>query len=78
MFILTISEWIANLFILSISLFLIVLSCLVLALLFNKSETNPSKVVTADRIKRSEGPFFKHAYPSSKFGRHVCHSVASS
>ena len=35
MFILTISEWIANLFILSISLFLMLLSCLVLALLLD-------------------------------------------
>jgi len=36
MFIFTISEWIANLFILSISVFLIVLSCLVLTLLLDR------------------------------------------
>ena len=55
-----------------------------LTLLFNKSETNPSKVVTADRIKRSEGPFFKLLYELHKiltyvftgklikFGNYVC------
>tara|TARA_R110002074_G_scaffold118312_2_gene250756 strand:- start:1032 stop:1196 length:165 start_codon:yes stop_codon:yes gene_type:complete len=35
MFILTISEWIANLFILSISLFLMLLSCLILVILLD-------------------------------------------
>mgnify|MGYP003633448148 FL=1 len=35
MFILTISEWIANLFILSISLFLMLLSCLILVMLLD-------------------------------------------
>ena len=37
-----------------------------LTLLFNKSKENPSKVVTADRIKRSEGPFFKLLYECHK------------
>ena len=34
--------------------------------LFNKSKENPSKTVTADRIKRSEGPFFKLLYECHK------------
>ena len=34
--------------------------------LFNKSKENPSKAVTLDRIKRSEGPFFKLLYESHK------------
>jgi len=37
-----------------------------LTLIFNKSKENPSKVVTADRIKRSEGPFFKLLYECHK------------
>ena len=37
-----------------------------LTLIFNKSTENPSKVVTADRIKRSEGPFFKLLYECHK------------
>ena len=38
-----------------------------LSLLFNKSKENPLKTVTANRIKRSEGPFFKLLY--------ACHKV---
>ena len=38
-----------------------------LTFLFNKSKENPSKTVTANRIKRSEGPFFKLLY--------VCHKI---
>ena len=34
--------------------------------LFNKSKENPSKAVTLDRIKRSEGPFFKFLYECHK------------
>ena len=34
--------------------------------LFNKSKENPSKTVTLDRIKRSEGPFFKLLYECHK------------
>ena len=34
--------------------------------LFNKSKENPSKTVTADRIKRSEGLFFKLLYECHK------------
>ena len=37
-----------------------------LTLIFNKSKANPSKVVTADRIKRSEGLFFKLLYECHK------------
>ena len=37
-----------------------------LTLIFNKSKENPSKVITADRIKRSEGPFFKLLYECHK------------
>ena len=37
-----------------------------LDLLFNKSNENPSKTVTADRIKRSEGIFFKSLYQGHK------------
>jgi len=37
-----------------------------LSLLFNKSKQNPSKTITADRIKRSEGPFFKFLYSCHK------------
>ena len=37
-----------------------------LTLLFNKSVESPSKTITADRIKRSEGPFFKFLYNSHK------------
>ena len=37
-----------------------------LTLLFNKSKENPSKTVTANRIKRSEGVFFKMLYESHK------------
>ena len=38
-----------------------------LPLLFNKSKENPLKTVTANRIRRSEGPFFKLLY--------TCHKV---
>ena len=34
--------------------------------LFNKSRDNPSKMVTLNRIKRSEGPFFKLLYECHK------------
>jgi len=34
--------------------------------LFNRSKENPSKTVTLDRIKRSEGPFFKLLYECHK------------
>ena len=34
--------------------------------LYNKSNENSSKMVTADRIKRSEGPFFKFLYECHK------------
>ena len=37
-----------------------------LTLLFNKSKENPLKTVTANRIKRSEGPFFKLLYECHK------------
>jgi len=37
-----------------------------LGLLFNKSKENPTKVVTANRIKRAEGPFFKFLYECHK------------
>jgi len=37
-----------------------------LTLLFNKSKENPSKTVTLNRIKRSEGPFFKFLYECHK------------
>ena len=37
-----------------------------LTLIFNKSKENQLKVVTADRIKRSEGPFFKLLYECHK------------
>jgi len=37
-----------------------------LDLLFNKAEENPSKAITANRIKRSEGPFFKLLYEFHK------------
>ena len=37
-----------------------------LSLLFNKSNENPLKVVTANRIKRSEGLFFKILYQGHK------------
>ena len=55
-----------------------------LNLLYNKSNENPLKTITADRIKRSEGPFFKFLYQSHKvlayiltgklikFGNYVC------
>ena len=33
-----------------------------LNLLFNKSIENPLKTITADRVKRSEGPLFKLMY----------------
>ena len=39
--------------------------------LFNKSKDNPYKTVTANRIKRSEGPFFKLLYESHKILTHV-------
>ena len=37
-----------------------------LTLLFNKSKENPSKTVTLNRIKRSEGVFFKLLYEFHK------------
>ena len=39
--------------------------------LFNKSKDDPYKTVTANRIKRSEGPFFKLLYESHKILTHV-------
>ena len=39
--------------------------------LFNKSNENPSKTVTADRINRSEGPFFKLLYECHKILTYV-------
>ena len=55
-----------------------------LTLLFNKSKENPDKVVTANRVKRAEGIFFKFCYlahklltfvftgQSIKFGNYTC------
>ena len=55
-----------------------------LGLLFNKSKEFPTKTVTANRIKRSEGPFFRLLYElhkiltfvftgkSIKFGNYSC------
>ena len=37
-----------------------------LTLLFNKSKENPSKTITLDRVKRSEGFFFKFLYECHK------------
>ena len=37
-----------------------------LNLIYNKSRENPSKVITADRIKRAEGPLFKLLYECHK------------
>ena len=42
-----------------------------LTLLFNKSKENPSKTVTANRIKRSEGVFFKMLYEGHKILTYV-------
>ena len=39
--------------------------------LFNKSKENPSKTMTLDRIKRSEGPFFKLLYECHKILTYV-------
>ena len=39
--------------------------------LFNKSKENPFKTVTLDRIKRSEGPFFKLLYECHKILTYV-------
>ena len=39
--------------------------------LFEKSKENPLKAVTADRIKRSEGPFFKLLYDCHKILTYV-------
>ena len=39
--------------------------------LFNKTKNNPSKTVTLDRIKRSEGPFFKLLYECHKILTYV-------
>ena len=39
--------------------------------LFNKSKENPSNTVTLDRIKRSEGPFFKLLYECHKILTYV-------
>ena len=36
-------------------------------MLFNKSKEYPNKVITADRIKRSEGPLFKFCYEIHKY-----------
>ena len=33
-----------------------------LTLLFNKSNENPEEVITANRVKRAEGPFFRFCY----------------
>jgi len=38
-----------------------------LNLLFNKSKEHPNKSITADRIKRSEGLFFKFCYQIHKY-----------
>jgi len=38
-----------------------------LTLIFNKSNENPNKVITADRVKRSEGFLFKLCYLAHKF-----------
>ena len=38
-----------------------------LNLLFNKSKEYPNKVITADRVKRSEGPLFKFCYQIHKY-----------
>jgi len=55
-----------------------------LTLLFNKSKENPDKVITANRVKRVEGLFFKFCYvfhkyltfiftgQSIKFGNYTC------
>jgi glycosyltransferase involved in cell wall biosynthesis len=55
-----------------------------LNLLFNKSKEYPDKVITADRVKRVEGPLFKFCYlmhkyltfifagQSIKFGNYTC------
>ena len=37
-----------------------------LSSIFNKSKENPSKTITADRIKRSEGVFFRFLYQCHK------------
>ena len=42
-----------------------------LTLLFNKSKENPSKTVTLDRIKRTEGLFFKLLYECHKILTYV-------
>ena len=42
-----------------------------LTLLFKKSKENPLKTVTANRIKRSEGPFFKLLYECHKILTYV-------
>ena len=42
-----------------------------LTLLFNKSKENPSPTVTLNRIRRSEGPFFKLLYESHKILTYV-------
>ena len=42
-----------------------------LPLLFNKSKENPSKTVTLNRVKRSEGPFFKLLYAGHKILTYV-------
>ena len=39
--------------------------------LFNKSKENPSKTVTLNRVKRSEGPFFKLLYECHKILTYV-------
>ncbi len=42
-----------------------------LPLLYNKSKENPSKTVTLNRVKRSEGPFFKLLYAGHKILTYV-------
>ena len=42
-----------------------------LNLLFNKSTEDPAKTITANRIKRSEGPFFKLLYELHKILTYV-------
>jgi len=42
-----------------------------LSLIFKKSKENPLKVVTADRIKRAEGPFFRLLYECHKILTYV-------
>ena len=42
-----------------------------LNLLFNKSKENPDKVITANRVKRAEGPLFRLCYEIHKYLTYV-------